>query len=75
MRAGEYRSMTPVELDNRVDELKRTLFERRQELLTGELENTNLIKITKRDLARALTEQRRRQLAEDGAKASRRVKG
>lgn len=75
MRAGEYRSMTAVELDNRVDELKRTLFERRQELLTGELENTNLIKITKRDLARALTEQRRRQLAEDGAKASRRVKG
>lgn len=55
MKAGEYRSMSVEELENVIEDLRRTLFDRRQELITGELENVNQIKQTKRDLARALT--------------------
>lgn len=65
MQAGEYRSMTETELDKAIADLRRALFDRRQELLTGELENTNLIKLTKTDLARAMTVKQER----DNAKA------
>lgn len=63
MQAGEYRSMTETELDKAIADLRRALFDRRQELLTGELENTNLIKQTKADLARAMTVKQERDRA------------
>lgn len=55
MQAGEYRSMSIDELETTIEDLRRNLFDRRQELITGELENVNQIKTTRRELARALT--------------------
>ncbi len=67
MQAGEYRSMTDVELNKAIADLRRGLFDRKQELLTGELENTNLIKRTRIDLARALTVKQERDKAKSNA--------
>lgn len=67
MQAGEYRSMTDVELNKAIADLRRALFDRKQELLTGELENTNLIKRTRVDLARALTVKQERDKAKSNA--------
>ena len=60
MKIGEFRTMSNHELETRLEDLKRDLFQLRVNLRTGQLENTNRIRQTRRDIARALSVARER---------------
>ncbi|MCF7875529.1 50S ribosomal protein L29 [Candidatus Bipolaricaulota bacterium] len=62
MRPDEMRDMTPEELEEKVAELKEKLFNLRFQKATGELDNTAEIKKSKKDIARAKTIQREREM-------------
>ncbi len=64
MRASELRELTTAELQQRLQESRRELFNLRQRWYAGGLENTNLMKAVRRDIARILTILRERELAE-----------
>lgn len=55
MKAAKYREMSPVELEDQVDQLRTELFNLRVGNTTKEMQNTAKIRLTKRDLARVLT--------------------
>ncbi len=55
MKADDFRSLSMEELDIRVADLKKQLFNYRMQLFSNQLSNTNKIKSTKKDIARALT--------------------
>ncbi len=55
MKAAELRDLTVQELRKRADELRQELFNLRFQHATGQLENTQRIPLTRRDLARVLT--------------------
>lgn len=55
MKIGEFRTMSDRELEGRLEDLKRDLFQLRVNLRTGQLENTNRIRQARHDIARALT--------------------
>lgn len=55
MKASEYRNMTVEELNHRVEELRKSLFNLRTRAVTKELENVSRIKAEKRELACVLT--------------------
>ena len=63
MKAVEIRGMTPAELETKLEELKKELFNLRFQLATGQLENTATITECKRDIARVLTVLRQRELS------------
>ncbi len=56
------RDMTSEELEEKVAELKEKLFNLRFQKATGELDNTAELKKTKKDVARAKTIQREREM-------------
>ena len=60
--ATELRALPNEELLDRVDEARRELFGLRFRHATGELENTAALRTAKRDLARALTVARQRDI-------------
>jgi len=60
MKPSELRDLDDAALLERVATMRRDLFGLRMQHATGELENTAGLKLAKRDLARALTEARRR---------------
>lgn len=62
MRPDEMRDMTPEELEEKVAELKEKVFNLRFQKATGELDNTAEIKKSKKDIARAKTIQREREM-------------
>lgn len=62
MKASEFRDLEPEELKKRVAELRKEVFGLRFSNATGELDDTAGIGRSKRDLARALTVQRERDL-------------
>ncbi|HDI10896.1 MAG TPA: 50S ribosomal protein L29 [Candidatus Acetothermia bacterium] len=62
MKARELRELSDEELRQRVAEWKRKLLNLRFQLASGQLQNTAEIKKTKRDIARALTILREREL-------------
>ena len=62
MKASELRDLDDNELRKRVAELSKELFGLRFANATGELDNTAGIARAKRDLARALTVRREREL-------------
>ena len=64
MKATEFRDLEPAELTKRLAELRKEVFGLRFSNATGELEDTAGIGRAKRDLARALTVARERELAE-----------
>jgi large subunit ribosomal protein L29 len=64
MKASEIRDLDDSELSKRLTELRKEVFGLRFSNATGELDNTAGISHAKRDLARALTVARERQLAE-----------
>ena len=66
MKAKEIRDMPNDELLEQIVTLRKDVFGLRFSNATGELENTAGISRTKRDLARALTVARERNLAPDG---------
>ena len=64
--AAELRELNDVELANRLREFKEELFNLRFQNATSELENTAGLKRAKREIARALTIQRERELNSNG---------
>ena len=63
MKPGEIRDLEDAELVRRVTELRKEIFGLRFSAATGELDDTAALGRAKRDLARALTETRERELA------------
>jgi large subunit ribosomal protein L29 len=63
VKASEIRDMDGAELSRRVAELRKEVFGLRFSNATGELDNTSGLGHAKRDLARALTIARERELA------------
>jgi large subunit ribosomal protein L29 len=65
MKAAELRDLADDELIDRIKTARREAFGLRFQLATGELENTAGVRTAKRDLARALTVARERQIDPD----------
>ena len=63
MKATEIRELTAEELQNKLAELKKDLFNLRLQLATNQLDNVNKITEVKRDIARVNTVLRELQLA------------
>ncbi len=55
MKASEFAAMNPLQLNDKITELKSELFTLRFQLATGQLQNTMQIVSVKRDIARAKT--------------------
>ncbi len=64
MRASDVRDLTDGELREHIKTARRELFGLRFQSATAELENTARLKRAKREIARALTIQRERELQE-----------
>ncbi|HUA04743.1 MAG TPA: 50S ribosomal protein L29 [Solirubrobacteraceae bacterium] len=62
MRASDVRDLTDTELREHIHTARRELFGLRFQHATSELENTAGLKRAKREIARALTIQREREL-------------
>ena len=62
-RASELRDLSDDELDDRLKERRQELFNLRFQSVTGALENSARLKLTKREIARILTVQTERQAA------------
>ena len=63
MKASEIRELTPAELENKLRDLKKELFNLRFQLAVNQLDNPTRIKAVKKDIARIKTIQRQRELA------------
>jgi large subunit ribosomal protein L29 len=55
MKAQHYREMSPDELDGKLEELERHLFDLRSQAVTEKLENSKAVTNVKRDIARIKT--------------------
>ncbi len=55
MKAQHYREMSSDELESKLDEIKRHLFDLRTQAVTEKLENSKAVKNVKRDIARIKT--------------------
>ena len=62
MEIKEIRALTPEELDAKIYELKQQLFEYRRMKAAGNLENGNVVRGVRKDLAKAETVKREREL-------------
>jgi large subunit ribosomal protein L29 len=62
MKPSELRDLTDAQLQEQIETAKRELFGLRFQHSTGELDNTSSLKRAKRDVARALTIAREREL-------------
>lgn len=69
MKASELRNLTREELQNRLKEAQRELFNLRFQIATGQLKNFNRITEVKRDIARILTVLRETELEEAKSEA------
>jgi large subunit ribosomal protein L29 len=69
VKASELRDLDDSELDKRLSELRREVFGLRFSNATGELDNTAGLRRAKRDLARALTVERERELTGQATQA------
>ena len=63
MRASDLRDLTDTELTEHIQTARRELFGLRFQHATGELDNTAGLRHAKREVARALTVARERQIA------------
>jgi len=55
MKAQNYREMSPDELEGKLEELQGHLFDLRSQAVTEKLENTKVVKNTRREIARVKT--------------------
>ena len=55
MKAQHYREMSPDELESKLEEFQRHLFDLRTQAVTEKLENSKAVKNVKRDIARLKT--------------------
>ena len=67
MKAKEIRELSDEEITAEIERLQRRLFDLRSQAVTEKLEDPATLSKTKRDIARVLTIQRARQLAQSGA--------
>ncbi len=67
MKAEKYRDMTDRELQHELGELKKELFNLRFQQAIGELDNPMRLNHVKKDVARALTVIRERELSAEGS--------
>jgi large subunit ribosomal protein L29 len=58
MKADDYRSLTSEELDAKVADLRKHLFNLKMQVQSNQLSNSNQIRDTKKDIARVLTVQK-----------------
>jgi large subunit ribosomal protein L29 len=65
-RPSELRDLPDDELDHRLAERRQELFNLRFQSVTGALENTSRLKLTKREIARILTVQQERRAGHNG---------
>ena len=63
MRASEIREKTDEEILDEIEDLKEALFKLRLQKASGQLENENVLKQTRHDIARCKTILHERQLA------------
>ena len=63
MRASEFREMTSEDLQTRLQETRRELFNLRQQWFTGSLQDQNRLKAVRKDIARILTILHEREIA------------
>jgi large subunit ribosomal protein L29 len=64
MKAKEIREMSPVELERKLGDLKKDLFQLRLQHATNQLDNPMRIAAVKKDIARVQTIIRQKQLNE-----------
>jgi large subunit ribosomal protein L29 len=57
MKAEEFRTMTPDQLDEQLVKLKKEQFNLRFQRASGQLENTSRVRVVRRDIARVKTVQ------------------
>jgi len=55
MKAQQYREMSPDELESKLEELEKHLFDLRSQAVTEKLENSKAIINNRRDIARVKT--------------------
>jgi len=55
MKADDFRSLTVEELDAKVTDMRKQLFNMKVKLQSNQLPNSNQIRDTRRDISRALT--------------------
>ena len=55
MKVRQYREMSTDELESRLEELQKHLFDLRAQAVTEKLENTNALRNARRDIARIKT--------------------
>lgn len=67
MDPRELRQMTTEQLLNELEDLKEAMFKQRLQMSSGQLEDTNALRYTRRDIARLKTVLRERQLAAEMA--------
>ena len=67
MRVGEIRELSDEEILDQIEDLKATMFRLRLEQSSGQLENTNHLRYTRRDIARCHTVLNERRLAAEVA--------
>jgi large subunit ribosomal protein L29 len=63
MKMKQVRELTDAELDHQIDELRKDKFKVRQQAKTGQLENPAKVKGIRQDIARLLTDKKRRETA------------
>ena len=68
MKVSEIRELAPGEMQSKVDDLREALFNLRFQHGTGQLENSQKLKQTKRDIARLKTVIREVELNKDTQK-------
>ncbi len=61
MKAQHYRDMSPDELEGKLEELQRQLFDLQSQAVTEKLENSKAVINIRRDIARLKTVMRERQ--------------
>ncbi|MEW9670169.1 50S ribosomal protein L29 [Ammoniphilus sp. CFH 90114] len=62
MKAKEYRNLTTAEIEQKISSLKEELFNLRFQLATGQLDNPSSIQKVRKDIAKAKTILREREL-------------
>ncbi|MFB5663015.1 50S ribosomal protein L29 [Alteribacillus sp. HJP-4] len=62
MKANEFRNLTTTEVEEKTKSLKEELFNLRFQLATGQLDNPGRVRIVRKDIARAKTVLREREL-------------
>jgi len=62
VKAEQFRDMSPEELQRKLDDLKEELFNLRFQMATGQLDNPMRMRQVRKDIARALTVMREREL-------------